>query len=143
MALPLRVSSSVFPADCQPMQISLIGLSCVGVKTFAACERYQPWFLPTEEDWQRRLEKRSANIAIVKALPEYIRAAGNPRRPATPDPTDRRIGKRRTRLSVPQHITIVIHFRYLSYFCRNSSLQQLCQSFAPRLSMLPTPRGFH
>jgi len=53
----------------------------------------------SEEDWQRRIEKRQAWVAIVKASAEYIafRESEEPLlvpAPRTPDPTDLAVSKR-------------------------------------------------
>ena len=49
-----------------------------------------------EEVWQRRSAHRAAGVAAVKRGADYISAAADPNvaRPATPDPTDRKLSKR-------------------------------------------------
>ena len=48
-----------------------------------------------DREWQRRLEKRTTAVQIVKMRPLYVQALGTPgARPLTPDPGDRSCSKR-------------------------------------------------
>ena len=49
-----------------------------------------------DEVWQRRSAHRAAGVAAIKRSADYISATANPHvpRPNTPDPMDRKLGKR-------------------------------------------------
>ena len=57
-----------------------------------------------EEVWQRRSAHRAAGVAAVKRSADYISATADPHvaRPATPDPTDRKLSKRAWERGVQQ-----------------------------------------
>ena len=54
----------------------------------------------SEEDWERRTAHRQAGVTHIKSTIDYQRSLAFSNRPATPDPRDRRVSKRKWETSV-------------------------------------------